>query len=132
MAPDRLWNETRKRKTTIKSLLLDQSVYAGIGNIYCDETLFASGVRPSRRAGKITRQECDLIARNVLNVLGRAIELGGSSISDFVAADGASGYFQIEHKVYGRAGQACVNCSTPISKGTVAQRGTHWCRKCQK
>lgn len=128
----RLWGVTRKRTATIKSMLLDQSVFAGIGNIYCDEALFLSGVRPSRRASKVTKVECQAIAANALRVLHRAIELGGSSISDFVSSVGESGYFQIEHKVYGRGGEPCVSCGTPISKGLVAQRGTHWCRKCQK
>lgn len=113
-------------------MLLDQSVFAGIGNIYCDETLFLSGVRPSRKASKVTRNECQAIADNALKVLHRAIELGGSTVSDFVSSMGESGYFQIEHKVYGRVGAPCVVCATPLSKGLVAQRGTHWCRKCQK
>jgi len=128
----RLFDHSRGRRSCIKAMLLDQSVYAGLGNIYCDETLFRSHVRPQRKAGKVTRAECERLAINAKAVLQRAIELGGSSISDFVAADGASGYFQIEHQVYGRAGEPCLACATPIRKAVVAQRGTHWCPKCQK
>jgi len=128
----RLFQATRKRRTSIKALLLDQSVVAGVGNIYADEALFHAGVRPGRGAGRTTRRECDAIADAVVRVLERSIETGGSSISDYVAPDGRDGGFQDERRVYARAGDPCYHCQSPIRHKVVAQRSTHYCPKCQK
>lgn len=128
---DELFKATRKRKTAIKALLLDQSVFAGIGNIYADEALFYAGVRPGRRAMSMTRLACEEIAREVRRVLLRSIETGGSSISDYIAPDGSDGRYQDERRVYARTGEPCYVCRTTIRRKLVAQRATHYCPQCQ-
>jgi formamidopyrimidine-DNA glycosylase len=122
----------RGRKTPIKAALLNQSLLHGVGNIYADEALFRSGIRPLRHAGRLTRDELTRLRKALVDVLRRAIKLGGSSVSDYVDAEGKQGYFQIEHKVYGRGGEPCLVCGTPIKKITVGGRGTHFCPTCQK
>ena len=116
----------------IKAMLLDQSVAAGVGNIYADEALFLAGVRPGRAAKRVTRAECDAIVSSLHRVLHRSIETGGSSISDYVLPDGSDGAYQSERRVYARAGEPCSVCGTPIRKTVVAQRGTHHCPRCQR
>ena len=120
------------RKTPIKAALLNQSLLHGVGNIYADESLFRAGIRPRRKAGRLTRAELLRLRTALQTVLKRAIKLGGSSVSDYVDADGMRGYFQIEHKVYGRAAEPCTVCGTPIQKITLAGRGTHFCPHCQR
>jgi len=127
-----LFASTRRRKTSIKALVLDQSVIAGVGNIYADEALFLAGVRPGRRASRVTRHECEKISTALRQVLERSIETGGSSISDFLAPDGTDGGYQDERRVYARAGDACYSCGTAIKRRVIAQRGTHYCPRCQK
>ena len=127
-----LFAATRKRKTSVKAVLLDQRVIAGVGNIYADEALFLSGVRPGRRAARVTRRECEEIAAALRAVLERSIETGGSSISDFVAPDGSDGAYQDERRVYARAGDECYSCGETIKRRVIAQRGTHYCPGCQK
>ena len=127
-----LFVATRGRSLPVKGVLLDQASIAGVGNIYADEALFLAGVRPRRRAARLTRTECDAIARQLRRVLRRAIDTGGSSINDYVAPDGSDGAYQDERRVYARAGEACATCDTPIRKITVAQRGTHYCPRCQR
>jgi formamidopyrimidine-DNA glycosylase len=122
----------RGRKTPIKAALLNQSLLHGVGNIYADEALFRAGIRPRRQAGRVTRAEFARLRTALQAVLKRAIKLGGSSVSDYVDAEGMRGYFQIEHKVYGRGGEPCTVCWTPIQKIVVGGRGTHFCPKCQK
>ena len=127
-----IFRASRKRRVPIKQLLLDQSLLAGVGNIYADEALFLSGVRPGRRAERLTRRECDLLAEAVGRVLRRSIETGGSSIRDYVAPDGRDGAYQFERHVYARAGEPCFVCGSAVRKRVVAQRGTHYCPTCQK
>jgi formamidopyrimidine-DNA glycosylase len=127
-----LFAASRKRSTAIKTLLLDQSVLAGVGNIYADEALFLGRVRPTRRAGRVTRRECEGIAREIRRVLARSIETGGSSIRDYVTPDGSDGGYQFERWVYGRTGEPCDECGTKIRRSVVGQRGTHFCPSCQK
>lgn len=122
----------RGRKTPIKAALLNQSLLHGVGNIYADEALFRAGIRPRRQAARVTREELTRLRKSLIDVLRRAIKLGGSSVSDYVDAEGMRGYFQIEHKVYGRGGEACTTCGTPIKKVVVGGRGTHFCPTCQK
>ncbi len=129
---DLLFRATRKRKTPIKTLLLDQSLIAGVGNIYADEALFLAGVRPSRRAARVTRRECQSIASALRRVLERAIETGGSSIRDFVSPEGADGAYQDERWVYARTGEACRECGVRIRRTRIGQRGTHYCPRCQR
>ena len=126
-----LFVATRKRKTPVKAVLLDQATLAGVGNIYADEALFLAGVRPGRRAARVTRRECAAIASALRQVLERSIETGGSSISDYVAPDGSDGAYQDERRVYARAGDACYSCGEAIKRCVIAQRGTHYCPRCQ-
>jgi formamidopyrimidine-DNA glycosylase len=120
------------RKLAIKAALLNQNLLHGVGNIYADESLFRAGIRPTRQAGRLTKVELKRLREALQAVLKRAIKLGGSSVSDYVDAEGMSGYFQIEHKVYGRGGEACTVCGAPIKKIVVGGRGTHYCATCQK
>jgi len=129
---EQLFAATRGRSVAIKSLLLDQSVLTGVGNIYADEALHRAGVRPTRRAARVTRRECDALAREIRGVLARSIETGGSSIRDYVTPDGSDGGFQDERRVYARAGEPCRACDAPIRKIVVGARGTHYCPRCQR
>ena len=122
----------RGRKTPIKSALLNQKLLRGVGNIYADESLFRAGIRPRRRAAAITRQRLGKLHRAVREVLREAIALGGSSISDYVDADGEEGFFQLQHRVYGREGEPCLVCRTAIRRVVLAGRSSHYCSKCQK
>jgi formamidopyrimidine-DNA glycosylase len=122
----------RNRRTSIKAALLNQKLLHGVGNIYADESLFRAGSRPSRKAARLKRAELDNLRRNLESVLKEAIALGGSSVSDYVDASGARGFFQVEHRVYLRTNQPCLICGTPIRRIVVAGRGTHYCPKCQK
>jgi formamidopyrimidine-DNA glycosylase len=122
----------RGRKTPIKSALLNQKLLRGVGNIYADESLFRAGIRPRRRAATITREQLQKLYRSVQEVLNEAIALGGSSISDYVDADGEEGFFQLQHRVYGREGEPCLVCGTPIKRVVIAGRSSHYCPKCQK
>jgi formamidopyrimidine-DNA glycosylase len=120
------------RKLAIKAALLNQTLLAGVGNIYADESLFRAGIRPRRRAGRLTRAEVERLRLALKEVLEHAIRLGGSSVSDYVDADGVRGFFQLEHCVYLRTGLACRKCKTPIQRILLAGRGTHYCPKCQQ
>ena len=122
----------RGRKTPIKSALLNQKLLSGVGNIYADESLFRAGVRPRRRAASLTREELRLLYLGLQDVLKEAIALGGSSVSDYVDADGDEGFFQLQHRVYGREGEPCLVCKTPIKRVVIAGRSSHYCPKCQK
>src|SRR2546427_10181096 len=119
------------RKTPIKSALLNQTLLHGVGNIYADESLFRAGIRPRRRAGSLTRREYAKLHTVLQEVLKEAIAAGGSSISDYVDAEGEEGFFQLQHRAYGRGGEPCLICKTPIKKIVVAGRGTHYCPRCQ-
>jgi formamidopyrimidine-DNA glycosylase len=120
------------RKTPIKSALLNQKLLRGVGNIYADESLFRAGIRPRRRASNITRDQLTRLLASVKEVLEEAIALGGSSISDYVDADGEEGFFQLQHRVYGREGEPCLVCKTPIKRVVIAGRSSHYCPKCQR
>ncbi len=120
------------RKTPIKSALLNQKLLRGVGNIYADEALFRAGIRPRRRASSLTREQLRKLFLSLQEVLKEAIDLGGSSISDYVDADGEEGFFQFQHRVYGREGDPCQVCRTPIKRVVIAGRSSHYCPKCQK
>jgi formamidopyrimidine-DNA glycosylase len=119
-------------KAPIKGALLNQKLLHGVGNIYADEALIRAHIRPRRRANTLTAIELRKLHAAVQKVLHAAIAAGGSSISDYVDAEGAEGFFQIQHRAYGREGKPCLKCKTPIKKIVVAGRGTHYCPKCQK
>jgi formamidopyrimidine-DNA glycosylase len=120
------------RKTPIKSALLNQNLLSGVGNIYADEALFRAGIRPRRRASSLSHEDLRRLYVAVREVLKEAIKLGGSSVSDYVDADGEEGFFQLRHRVYGREGEACLVCKTPIKRIVIAGRSSHYCLKCQK
>src|SRR5579863_3389807 len=129
---DRFIDLFRGRETPIKSALLNQKLLRGVGNIYADESLFRTGIRPRRRASTITRDQLAKLMTSVKEVLKEAIALGGSSISDYVDADGEEGFFQLQHRVYGREGEPCLVCKTPIKRIVIGGRSSHYCPKCQK
>ena len=120
------------RKLAIKAALLNQSILHGVGNIYADESLFRAGIRPRKQAGRLTRAELARLHAALQKVLAHAIELGGSSVSDYVDADGVQGFFQLEHKVYGRAGEDCRDCGAGLKKIVVGGRTTVYCPTCQR
>ena len=132
VALDRFVGLFRGRKTPIKSALLNQKLLSGVGNIYADESLFRAGVRPRRRAASLTQENLRLLYSSLREVLKEAIKLGGSSVSDYVDADGEEGFFQLQHRVYGREGEPCLVCKTPIKRVVIAGRSSHYCPKCQK
>jgi formamidopyrimidine-DNA glycosylase len=121
----------RGRKVAIKPALLNQSLLHGVGNIYADESLFRAGIRPTRPAGRLTRARLDRLHAALRQVLQAAIRAGGSSVSDYVDAEGERGFFQIQHCVYAREGQPCRTCGAPIRKIVLGGRGTHYCPHCQ-
>jgi formamidopyrimidine-DNA glycosylase len=121
-----------RRKTRMKALLLNQAFLAGLGNIYADESLFAAGIHPLAVADRLSAARAKKLYDAIRGILKHAIQLGGSSISDYVNGRGERGWFQMEHRAYGREGEPCANCGRPIRKILVAQRGTHYCPHCQK
>ena len=120
------------RRTPIKAALLNQSLLHGIGNIYADESLFRAGLRPTRQAARLTRAELARLRTSLVQVLRHAIRLGGSSVSDYVDAEGSRGLFQLRHRVYRRTGLPCLVCATPIRRIQLAGRSTHFCPHCQR
>jgi formamidopyrimidine-DNA glycosylase len=127
-----LFAAARARKIPIKSLLLDQAVIAGIGNIYADEALFLAKVSPTRAARRVDAAACAAIVAAAQKVMRRSIQTGGSSISDYVNPDGSDGGYQNERRVYGREDEPCPTCRTPIQRVVIAQRSSHFCPACQK
>jgi formamidopyrimidine-DNA glycosylase len=132
ISPDDFAALFRGRKLAIKAALLNQSLLHGVGNIYADESLFRAGIRPTRPAGRLTRPRLDRLRLALRAVLRAAIRAGGSSVSDYVDADGSEGFFQIQHCVYAREGQPCRVCGTPIRRIVLGGRGTHFCPHCQR
>lgn len=122
----------KERKLSIKAALLNQSLLHGVGNIYADESLFRAGIRPTAEAGRLSRERLLRLHAALKEILRKAIELGGSSVSDYVDADGVAGFFQLEHRVYMRTGEPCLVCGRPIRRTVLAGRGTHYCAHCQK
>jgi len=128
---DYLHQKLRGRKRTIRDALLDSRVVAGIGNIYANEALFEAGIRPMRRAGKITHAQYERLADSIRTTLDRALVAGGTTLRDFRNGHGEPGYFQLSLNVYGRAGEPCRACGTPIRSKRLGQRTTFFCPKCQ-
>ena len=122
----------KRRKMRIKSLLLNQDFLRGVGNIYADESLFRAGIHPLAIASRVRRDRARRLYDSLIAVLQEAIAAGGSSVSDYVDAEGREGFFQLSLRVYQRTGQPCVSCGTPIRRVLVTQRSSHFCPKCQK
>lgn len=127
-----LMEKLKKQSRAIKTALMDNTIVVGVGNIYANESLFHAGILPERPARSLSLDECKALVQAIQQVLQRAIETGGSTLKDFVNSDGKSGYFQQEYKVYGRNGQSCDDCGNEIEKKIIGQRGTFYCRHCQK
>lgn len=121
----------KRRSGSIKTVLLNQAFIGGVGNIYADEALFASAIHPKARASKLSRKRAQRLHDQVLAILKLAVLHRGSSISNYVDADGACGSYQQQHNVYGRAGEACPRCGKAICRIVLGQRGTHYCPGCQ-
>ena len=122
----------RGRRLPIKAALLNQTLLAGVGNIYADESLFRARIRPRRMAGRLKKDELERLRAALREVLQQAIKQGGSSVSDYVDAEGVRGFFQLEHRVYQRTGEPCLVCGTPIRRIVLAGRSTHYCPTCQR
>ncbi|MFA5994876.1 MAG: bifunctional DNA-formamidopyrimidine glycosylase/DNA-(apurinic or apyrimidinic site) lyase [Patescibacteria group bacterium] len=120
-----------KPNTTIKAVLLDQTVIAGIGNIYADDSCFVAKIKPMRRVKTLTKPEQQALYKAIKQILKQAIKLGGTSFSDYYQIDGKLGQYWKKRQVYGRTGEPCSRCGTPIKKTRCAGRGTHYCTKCQ-
>jgi len=126
-----LYKALSSRSVPVKSCLLDQSVLAGVGNIYADEALFQARVAPLRPARSVNYEQAKILTQAIRRVLKKAILRGGSTIDDYVHPDGSEGQFQNSFSVYGREGKACPRCRTPIQRVVIGQRSSHFCPKCQ-
>jgi formamidopyrimidine-DNA glycosylase len=122
----------KRHKTRIKALLLNQRFLRGVGNIYADEALFRAGIHPTAIANRLRGERARKLYEGVQAVLREAIDAGGSSISDYVDAQGRKGFFQFSHRVYQRTGEPCVSCGTAIRRLVITQRSSHFCPKCQR
>ena len=129
---DYLFERSRGRSAPVKSFLMDQKVVVGVGNIYAAEALFAAGISPLRAAGKVSRERCVLLADAVKRILAHAIARGGTTLRDFIAPDGAPGYFEQELAAYGRGGEPCPRCGRPLKQAMIGQRASVWCGHCQR
>ncbi|HET9388665.1 MAG TPA: bifunctional DNA-formamidopyrimidine glycosylase/DNA-(apurinic or apyrimidinic site) lyase [Steroidobacteraceae bacterium] len=129
---DYLWRITRRRRVAIKQLLMNSRLVVGVGNIYANEALFKAGIRPRRQARSLTRAEVRALVKAVRSVLARAIRVGGTTLRDYVGADGEPGYFRQKLYVYERDGEPCRVCRTPVRQLTQGQRSTYYCPTCQR
>lgn len=129
---DYIYRCSRNRKVAIKNFIMNGHVVVGVGNIYASEALYMAGIHPQRAAGKVSRQRYEGLVAAICDVLGRAIEQGGTTLKDFVNSDGAPGYFAQQLLVYDREGGECFQCSTPINKLVIGQRSSYYCPQCQK
>lgn len=127
-----LYAATRGRRASIKQVLLGGDVVVGVGNIYASESLFRAGIDPRRPAHRLGRARCTRLADAIRAVLTEAIERGGSTLRDFVGADGSTGYFTLAARVYDRAGLPCLACAAPIRRIVQGQRATYYCPRCQR
>jgi formamidopyrimidine-DNA glycosylase len=127
-----LFRATRKRSVAIKQLIMNSQLVVGVGNIYASEALFRAHVSPRRAARRLTRREAAALAQSIKDVLGEAIKIGGTTLRDYVNADGAPGYFRQKLFVYERAGEACRVCKSPVRQFVQGQRSTYWCSTCQR
>ncbi|MCQ4165752.1 bifunctional DNA-formamidopyrimidine glycosylase/DNA-(apurinic or apyrimidinic site) lyase [Tahibacter harae] len=129
---DYLWRLSRGRKSAVKLFLMDQKIVVGVGNIYAAEALFAAGIHPARAAGQVSLARYRVLAAQVKRILAYAIRRGGTTLRDFISPDGLPGYFEQELFVYGRAGEPCRTCATPVRSITLGQRSTFFCPRCQR
>jgi formamidopyrimidine-DNA glycosylase len=123
---------TRASRVRVKPFLMDARRVVGVGNIYASESLFHAGIHPRRRAGSLSAAECARLATEVRRTLSSAIRAGGSTLRDFVGADGSAGRYGRRHAVYDRAGKPCRRCAAPIRRILQGQRATYYCARCQR
>jgi formamidopyrimidine-DNA glycosylase len=126
-----LYQKSRGRKLAVKLFIMDNRVVVGVGNIYANESLFLAGIHPRRPAGRISLSRYERLAKAIKQVLHAAIRAGGTSLRDFTDAEGRPGYFARKLNVYGKAGQPCPHCGTPIRHLVLGQRATYYCPHCQ-
>ncbi|MEM8782768.1 MAG: bifunctional DNA-formamidopyrimidine glycosylase/DNA-(apurinic or apyrimidinic site) lyase [Planctomycetota bacterium] len=131
IGPATLHRGLRGTQRALKAALLDQALVAGLGNIYVDELLFTVRLSPWAPANDVSRRDCERLVRAMRTLLGRAIEAGGTTLRDYVDADGRAGGFALKHRVYGRSGLPCTRCRAMLRSGLIAQRTTVWCDRCQ-
>lgn len=129
---DILYQRSRGRKSPVKNFIMDGKVVVGVGNIYANEALFISGIRPDRAAGRISAARYQRLAKNIKQVLTSAIDQGGTTLRDFVGGDGSPGYFAQRLLVYGRAGQPCTCCDAALREVRLGQRSSVFCATCQR
>ncbi|WP_028864633.1 bifunctional DNA-formamidopyrimidine glycosylase/DNA-(apurinic or apyrimidinic site) lyase [Psychromonas aquimarina] len=127
-----LHQTAQKRKLPVKQFIMDQKVVTGVGNIYATEALFTSGINPNRAADNISQKRYQLLADTIKEILQQAIQQGGTTLKDFVGSDGKPGYFQQTLHIYGKAGQNCPQCQTPLKAVKLAARNSVYCPKCQR
>lgn len=127
-----LYQRTRKRTQAIKQFIMDSRIVVGVGNIYANESLFMSRIKPTRKAGSLTRKNCEDLVRDIQFVLRRSIDQGGTTLRDFVGGDGKPGYFKQQLLVYGRGGEACPECGQALKEVRMNDRTTVYCTRCQK
>ena len=127
-----LYQLSRRKQTAVKTFVMNSRVVVGVGNIYANEALFLSGIRPDRAAGRISLERYRRLSANIRAVLERAIDAGGTTLRDFVREDGSPGYFSQQLNVYGRAGEPCVNCDRRLSESRLGSRSTIYCSHCQR
>ena len=128
---EHLHRHAKNKKVTIKSFIMNSHIVVGVGNIYASEALFLSGIHPQRAAGRISLARYNVLAENIKLVLSKAIELGGTTLRDFVREDGSPGYFSNQLNVYNQTGKPCPVCKTLIKVRTIGQRSSFFCVKCQ-
>jgi formamidopyrimidine-DNA glycosylase len=129
---DYVWRITRRRRLAVKQLLMNSRLVVGVGNIYASEALFRARLRPGRAARSLSRADCARLARAVRAVLSQAIRAGGTTLRDYLRADGSPGHFRQRLYVYERAGRPCRRCGTAVRSITQGQRSTYYCPSCQK
>ena len=129
---DYLFARSRGRTAPVKAFVMDQRIVVGVGNIYVAEALFRAGIAPGREAGSISRERYGRLATAVKDILAHAITRGGTTLRDFLAPDGAPGYFEQELAVYGREGEPCRTCGRPLRDEPMGGRATAWCTRCQR
>ena len=127
-----LYRQSRQRKSPVKNFIMDAHIVVGVGNIYANEALFLARIRPTTRAGSISKLRYERLADAIKRILLRAIDAGGTSLRDFVRFDGQPGYFALELDVYGRAGKPCVQCERRLKGIVLGQRQTVFCPNCQR
>jgi formamidopyrimidine-DNA glycosylase len=127
-----LWKCAQKKKTAIKSFIMNSQIVVGVGNIYAAEALFAAGIHPETPAQAVSAKKYGILAAHIKKILRAAIKKGGTTLKDFVNSDGKPGYFSQHLNVYGRGGLPCFVCKTPLEEIRLGQRGTVYCKKCQK